>query len=262
MSEEIVVQSEESKKKAKENWSEEKQLEFAKFAEQVHTKASANVGWDISGVLSFILDGKTEFIKELIMDKDCFHKAFDNSQYSSRSRYINWTVRSYADKIIAAHPEFGDDIIKYSDNLLAVKMCLEGGFYSSIKILNEVITSSNEDIRLIGAKYCSLDKLKALKNDPSGRVRKIYYDRVGPIESLDDMLEDRLSSIRYDGIMRAPYGYEKLTKMTNEIARSAFTVLISKLPIESIPMLLANRNIKKNKWISSKVEERLNAGKK
>ena len=48
--------------------------------------------------------------------------------------------------------------------------------------------------------------------------------------------------------------------LVKEIARDVFSVLVKKIDIGTLPMLLANRNIK-NKWIASRVEARLNSGK-
>ena len=111
----------------------------------------------------------------------------------------------------------------------------------------------------MAATFCSIDALRKLKGHKCKKVRKIYYNRLGPVECLDEMLDDKIADIRYEGLARAPYYYDKLKGFTKEIARGPFTLLLEKIPLDYLPMLVANRNVKSN-WISRQFERRINAG--
>ena len=172
------------------------------------------------------------------------------------NRLPYWTISKLADSIIRLYKDEADDILKNSNNDSFKALVVQKGFYSDVSILNFMAKNSSGEAKLLAVQYCSVETLRELKNDKSSKVRKVVFQRLGPVECLDDMLSDKIADIRGEGVRMAPYSYPKLNEMTKEIARLPFSGLVEKISSEYLPMLLANRNLQ-NKWISNKLKQRL-----
>ena len=165
-----------------------------------------------------------------------------------------------ADKVLLAallkYNHKSDRILKECPIYRAREMVLLKGLYSDVSVLDYVARNDEGEAQYVAAQFCSVDALRDLTDAKSVKVRKVVFQRLGPVECLDLMLSDKMAEIREDGVRAAPIGYEKLNDMTKEIARGPFSELVEKISSEYLPMLLANRNLK-NKWITQRLEGRL-----
>jgi|14BtaG_2_1085337.scaffolds.fasta_scaffold11832_1 hypothetical protein len=184
-----------------------------------------------------------------------------NVSYGYASYNQGYYLRTFVNRFIRASisrfPQLGDQIIKKSKLPSARKYCLDNGFYSDISFVNKFAKSKITDERMFAAQHCSIDTLRTLKNDGDMKIRKIVFGRLGAVECLDEMLTDKMADIRVMGAMAAPFGYKGLeVAITKEIAKRPFAIMVSKVSTASLPLILANRNLK-SRWVSKIVEERM-----
>ena len=111
---------------------------------------------------------------------------------------------------------------------------LSEGYYSDVKLIDHVAKRSSGDLLLFCAQICSTRTLKKIKDKNNKSLMKIYYGRLGPVECLDDMIDDKYAKNRTLGYQYAPFGYEKLNEKTSEIARGPTYFLIKKISKESL----------------------------
>ena len=184
---------------------------------------------------------------------------FDNNIYYDLSKNVSLSTWM-ADKILLAalykYNHKADRILKESPVYRAKELVLSRGLYSDVSVIDHVARNDEGDVQFVAAQFCSVEALRDIVGAKSAKVRKTVFQRLGPVECLDLMLADKIADIREEGVRMAPVGYEKLNKMTKEIARGPFTELIGKLSSEYLPMLLANRNLE-NKWVSKILQGRL-----
>lgn len=157
-----------------------------------------------------------------------------------------------------------DKIIRESENDFYKAFLFRKGMYSSTKTIDHLaLNAEGKELLDEVVAVCSISALRKLnkrKKLPKS-VKSVIYQRLGPVECLDDMINDKYANNRELGYRYAPYGYPLLEeKVLTEIARGPTMALIEKLKVEVLPMLLANRNVLKNTWVAKKIEERLNAG--
>tara|TARA_B100001094_G_C18180626_1_gene800706 strand:+ start:2426 stop:3187 length:762 start_codon:yes stop_codon:yes gene_type:complete len=182
---------------------------------------------------------------------------------SYRAYYVQSIVSTINDAIMRSIPEEGDFILKKSDNMSLKCHIFDNGLYSSVKMIDFLADKAEGSLQVSAARACSIRMLRKLNKRKTldNTVRKIVYERLGPVECLDQMIDDKYAANRETGYAWAPYGYSKLEeKAMTEIARGPTSFLIRKLKIEFIPLMLANRNVLKNKWIANMVEQRMNRG--
>jgi hypothetical protein len=190
---------------------------------------------------------------ELLTNKEYFVKYLNNN-----SNYGYYRTAEFVKILLSKHRAIANNVIGANLCERTTLILLSSGYYSDVKVFDELAINTKGSIQVYAAQHCSIDILKQLKSCSDKRVRKVYYSRMGAVESLDDMLEDSTASFRGDGVRLAPYGYHKLKNMVNEISFYPFAALINKLSDEDIPLVLANRNIKKNKWIANSLQNRMN----
>jgi len=201
-------------------------------------------------------------VQEYIVSLD--EKTFDDIFFDTKV-YQNLMIETglstwMADKVLLAsiykYNHKSDRILKESPIYRAKELILSRGLYSDVSVLDYVARNEEGEVQFVAAQFCSVEALRDIVGAKSTKVRKIVFQRLGPVECLDLMLSDKIADIRGDGVRMAPIGYEKLNEMTKEIARGPFTELIGKLSSEYLPMLLANRNLE-NKWVSKMLQGRL-----
>ena len=164
------------------------------------------------------------------------------------------------ESLIPKFPNVSDYIIENCSDDAIVLTLIQCGFYSNISILNKAaLWEHMPHTQEYAAGLCNIKTLKKIMNSKNSRVRTIAFERLGPAECLDEMLKDSIAKNRELGARHAPYGYEPLSEMTNELARGVFSTIVSKIDIQYLPMMLANRNIKNN-WQARIIEERLHRG--
>jgi|TARA_R110001583_G_scaffold16234_30_gene66424 hypothetical protein len=200
----------------------------------------------------------------LDIDEDDFKVIFSESKYVDfifGERPANgWYYQRCMEALLPRFPSCGDYLINNCADDRIVASCLSSGFYGSVDIYNKVATFDHlPESQAYAAALCDIDTLKLLVKSKSSKIRSIAFQRLGPVECIDEMLSDSVAKNRAMGVQYAPYGYEKLTKMTNELARSVFARIVAKIDVQYLPMVLANRNTK-NHWQSKIIEDRLNRG--
>lgn len=183
-----------------------------------------------------------------------FSKEFKSSLPTTY--YFRWADDMILRNAIGRYSEFVPVILEHSGDNRLVEAFVASSAFNPLEHFDELISSPNHNIRHRAALYCDVKTLISLKDDRSKKVRKVVYQRLGPVGHLDDMLTDKAAEIRYLGVTMAPVGYAKLSDMTGEIARQVFTELIQKIDQKDLPMLLANRNLK-NSYIESIFEARM-----
>lgn len=209
--------------------------------------------------------------------KDCMEIALDKCAIGDISRFIaekvststgnKWATRSISsilcESLAYTLLDSTDDILKNSKNSQIKQYIFEHGLYNNVSSIDFLALKSKGKLQAAAASACSVSALRKLKerdNLPK-QVRKTIYQRLGPVECLDEMLDDKHADIRSEGYRRAPYGYARLEeKALTEIARYPTIMLIKKLKKEILPLLLANRNVLKNEWVSRQIQERMETG--
>lgn len=182
---------------------------------------------------------------------------FIRSRYPGRHWWANNFISRLRDEMILKNLPNVDLILKKSTcNDTRLKILSEG-YYSDIKLIDYVAKRSSGDLLLFCAKICSTRTLKKIKDKNNKQLMSIVYERLGPVECLDDMIDDKYAKNRTLGYQYAPFGYEKLNEKTSEIARGPTYFLIKKISKEYLPMLLANRNLKQGSWVSKAMQERM-----
>lgn len=179
--------------------------------------------------------------------------------------YIFRSVRtSIEDALQVRLVEKADKIIRDSKNDEFRARLFNRGLYSSLSTIDAVALSAEcHDLMAEAARLCSITTLRKLKKrkELPKDVALIVFDRLGPAECLDDMINDKYANNRRRAYRVAPFGYKPLEeRVFKEIAQGPTYELIMKLRKEVLPMLLGNRNLKKNKWLSNAIEQRLNGG--
>lgn len=197
-------------------------------------------------------------LERICLEQSVYDKAFGTRSGNRWSRG-QWAAQRVLNQLLPMHASLGDKVLRESEVDYVKCLVIDRGIYTDISIIDEVAESGSGDSQVSAVNYCSIKTLRKLKNHKNKKIRKIYYNRLGPVECLDEMLNDKIADIRYEGLARAPYYYEKLKGFTKELARGPFTLLIEKIPLDYLPMLVANRNVKNN-WISRQFERRINTG--
>lgn len=190
-------------------------------------------------------------VKHVLMTEKVYNKTFftKNTQHTY---YMDGLFRDLCRKF----PSLGDKLLESEVEAVRVHI-LEGCLFSDLKVLDRFANSGTSAEKRQVVKVCSISSLRQLTKDKDCVVRKIAFERLGPVECLDEMLDDKMAVIRAMGAHAAPYGYKKIGEIImKEIARSPFSIMITKVPRESLPLILANRNIK-DKWIAKVVQQRM-----
>ena len=174
-----------------------------------------------------------------------------------RGWYASSLKNSLEEELILKILSRSDEVLKKSkSNSIRMKIISEG-YYSDINLIDYVAKRSDGDLLSYCAQICSIRTLKKIKDPKNKSLMKIYYNRLGPVDCLDDMIDDKYADNRAEGYKYAPFGYPKLNEKLGEIARGPSYYLIKKISKEYLPLLLGNRNISKGSWINRALQERM-----
>jgi hypothetical protein len=210
-------------------------------------------------ILEVISSSETDLVLELALSRDDMIYACDTKNLS-KGWYHNTTVQTMYGSIISKLKGNHIDDVLYKSTSSGLKMAiLSRGLYSSISIVDDVAKSAEGALQTYCAKICSVEVLRGMISSRNKATRRIVYDRLGPVECLDDMIDDKLAENREAGYRHAPVGYPALNSKTGEIARGPTYHLIQKISRDYLPMLLANRNLHKNSWLTSALNERMDS---
>ena len=176
----------------------------------------------------------------------------------NNEHYIMDYVRnSLSNSFMTEYPEDSDYVIENTTHSSLKLYMLGMGYYSNIKIIDNLCSDEDQEIRLWASYHCSIDNLKSMINDSSSKVRRSVFNRLGPVEYLDEMLKDKDAQIRESGVRFAPMNYDGLSKMCNELSKRVFPWIVSKIRKDKLPMLLGNRNMK-SRHAKNLLSERMN----
>lgn len=193
-------------------------------------------------------------LRIVLCHEGIFERAFVQTGYS------NWFKNRLIQQLVMENYSLGDFLLGNSEVDDVKTFVLEAGVYSDLALIDKVALGGAGRAKAMAARFCSVGVLREIKDTKDKGVQEACFQRLGPVECLDGMLTSRYASVRAEGLARAPMNYGKLKEMTGEIARQPFSILVRKIPFEYLPMLLANRNVKRNSWMQNLLEERLNRG--
>ena len=140
-----------------------------------------------------------DHIKSLIENLD--EKTFDEIVFSSgvwesaieESGVNHWTLGRILRPMILKHRCRADDVLKNSSIDQLKEIILSNGLYTNVSVLDHVATTSSGDTQFVAAQFCSTSALRNLVTCDNTKVRKIVFQRLGPVECLDLMLSDTVS---------------------------------------------------------------------
>lgn len=141
------------------------------------------------------------------------------------------------------------------DDLVRVSL-IRNSFYRDISIFNDLIGDKSSKIRAISASNCSVDKLNLFLKDKDSNIRLIAYQRLGPVNTLDKALNDKVKKIRRWGIESSPFFYKKLSDLKNERSTGNYVALIQKVRREDLPFFLSPSFLQ-NASVGSYVKKRI-----
>jgi hypothetical protein len=203
--------------------------------------------WNFEKEVHKIDLNKNEF-RSIYTDKKA-NTIFNVTVYEEYRKYI---FLYYINK----YPESAKEVLEKSKFDDFKMYLIEEGYINDVKVFNKLAKSKLLKVRLFAVKYCDFKTLNKMAKDKDRRVRLKVFERLGPVESLDRMLEDKSWEVRLMGVRSSPFGYEKLSKMVGELSKQVFIELAKKIESDSIPMMLGNRNFK-NKEAKCILQERL-----
>ena len=186
----------------------------------------------------------------------CLCSNLESARTISENRYWNWYWEDFIHFNLIRYPKHQDTVLMNAPCSRLVNRLIANGGVSSLKQYNVLARSKSASVRIAAVPLCDFDTLETLAKDASKKVRKLALERLGPSDYLDQMLEDKSADIRYLGVTYAPFAYDKLDGMVSEISRKVFGVLVKKIRQESLPLLLANRNLK-DKYTSQIFQARM-----
>lgn len=193
-----------------------------------------------------------ESLITLITDKEIYNTFVKRVSTVGNMWYVSSILRKQVSKL----KNVTVDIIERSLNDDIIIHILRAGHFPNVSYINDIAISRRGDAQVYAAHYCGLDTLKKIRKSKNSKVRVIAYQRLGPVEFLDEMLSDKKKDVRIMGLEFAPMNYPYLSKMVGELSVEAFRILIHKVNINDIPLFLGNRNMK-NSYIKSIVEDRM-----
>ena len=112
---------------------------------------------------------------------------------------------------------------------------------SSKEILNYSQAAQQAVINLFGSSEAELFSTSNHED-----IRLEAYKKIGLINSIDRMLKDKSAMIRCHAAKSMRLGDPRFKALANEKAKTVFSVVIRKAPIDIFPLLIGNKNLKDN----------------
>lgn len=131
------------------------------------------------------------------------------------------------------------------------------GYLPNIEVYDRLAESKNSFLLKIGVKFCSIDKLRQLKNSKNYLVREAAYNRLGPAECLSDMLSDKDRRNRLLGAKLSPVPIKKMSKISSEVDSQICNIFLKKCDNESVILFVANKNNKADGPVSNLIKFRM-----
>ena len=203
-----------------------------------------------------------KYISGIYLEK---HKDFDLDVTSNHMKYVwngRWGWRHIYSQVLAEgiSPSLGDKILlsQWLDPS-AGEFLLEDGVFSSKNIINKIALSDSPMAEKC-ASLCDIKTLKKLKRHSNKKIRNIVYERLGPVECMDDMLSDKDRNIRIAAAKYAPKNYSFFNNMVSDRSDAVFRLVCKKVKHELLPIMLGSNHVdnpKLSRWWSQNKEARI-----
>lgn len=154
---------------------------------------------------------------------------------------------------------FLENYYKESKSFFLLGFLVKRSIYGDIKCLKYLVEKEDPELQKVAAASCDLETVKLLTKSPYDKVRLAAYQRLGPMEYLDEMLIDKSRYVRSLAAGWMPMGYRVPQKTLSERAFWSFSKIIEKVSLDQVPMLLANKNLKKFKHLAELLQKRLDS---
>jgi len=206
--------------------------------------------WQASGLSRTKYVGSQSFTRDEYLI--CLVEDIDGEYF-----VMDYVRSSLSCVMMVEHPDMADSIIKNTVHSSLKLHMIAMGYYSDIAIIDKLCSDPSAEVRQWASYHCSMDALKSMINDSNAKVRRSVFNRLGPVEYLDEMLNDKDAQIREAGARFAPMNYHGFSKMCNELSKRVFPWVVSKIKRDKLPMLLGNRNMN-NIRSKNALSERMN----
>jgi len=154
---------------------------------------------------------------------------------------------------------FLEKIYKESNSNFLLEFLSKNSIYSGTNWPDYLSERKDPTLQGIAILFCNLETAKRLTKSPYEKVRVKAYERLGPMEYLDEMLLDKSRRVRSIAAGMMPMGYRVPDKALSDRAYWSFTKILEKVSIDQVPMLLANKNFSKNKHLVDLLQKRLDS---
>lgn len=165
----------------------------------------------------------------------------------------------YALELEKKDSNFIVNLYKNSESSFLLKSLVKQSIYPSVNCLEYLADKSDYDLQKIAVTSCGLEIAKKLRKSQHEKVRLKAYERLGPMEYLDEMLLDKSRHVRTFAAEWMPRGYSVPTKTLSDRAYWSFAKILEKVSLDQIPMLLANKNLVRNKHLAERLQARLDS---
>jgi len=140
-----------------------------------------------------------------------------------------------------------------------LKFLVRNSIYTNAKCLEYLAEKNDYDLQKIAVASCGIEIVKTLTKSPYDKVRVEAYKRLGPIHYIDEMLLDKSRHVRTVAAEWMPMGYRVPAKALSDRAYWSFSKILEKVALDQIPMLLANKNLTRNKHLAERLQARLDS---
>lgn len=254
----------------------EKELTRSNYRELIPTIISnadclqnSRITHSMSSCFSILNDLPTPSESEvnyLIYDKNIAYYVKDALLSSERS-VPHWRVDSLIGNLMTFYvlefskedPTFLSNIYKDTDNEFLLTSLLRNSIYPDLESIELLANRMSVELQLAAVQVSGKETLLKLRSSPHTKVRVETYKRLGILDYLDEMLLDRTQEVRLIALEWMPRGYRVPQKALSDRAYNTFSMLIERVSLDQIPMLLGDKKLSKTKWLTEKIQDRLNS---
>lgn len=178
-----------------------------------------------------------------------------------------WTLDAISGNVMSFYvleaqkkdPNFLENLYRDSTSSYLLSFLVRNSIYTSVKCLEYLANKNDPDLQKVAVTACNLEIVRTLTKSPYEKVRAKAYERLGPMEYLDEMLIDKSRHVRSIAAEWMPMGYRVPQKALSDRAYWSFSKILDKVALDQIPMLLANKNLTRNKHLAERLQARLDS---
>jgi hypothetical protein len=154
---------------------------------------------------------------------------------------------------------FLETLYEKSNSYFLLNFLIVNSVYTGTNCLKHLSKKDDVNLQLLAVISADLETIRSLTKSPYDKVRLKAYERVGIMDHLDEMLVDKSRLVRGVAAKWMPMGYRVPQKALSDRAYWSFAQILDKVSLDQIPMLLANKNLIKNKHLAVKLQARLDS---